>query len=74
MFYLFFVLVCKRYIVKLTCVYSVLIHTFVILDTYHHETYMYVTKEVRIPGYFSKPKGARDRRDTALDADISNML
>jgi hypothetical protein len=36
---------------------SVLRYKFLILDTYHPEFYIYMNKDVRIHGYFLKPKG-----------------
>jgi hypothetical protein len=38
---------------------SVLRHTFLILDTYIRKLNIYVSKDVRIRGYFSKPKGVQ---------------
>jgi len=35
---------------------SVLSYKFLILDTYHTDVYIYVRKDDRIRGYFSKPK------------------
>jgi hypothetical protein len=49
-------LVCIRRYLK-----SVLRYTFSILDTYHPGT-IYVSKDVRIRGYFSKPEGVRQQK------------
>jgi capsular polysaccharide biosynthesis protein len=45
----------------LLCI-SFLIYKFLILDTYHQNTYIYVSKNVRIRGYFSKSKGVREQK------------
>jgi hypothetical protein len=41
---------------------SVLSYKYLILGTYHRTLYIYVSKGVRIRGYFSKPKGVGEQR------------
>jgi hypothetical protein len=64
----------------LTCISiyieSVLRYKFVILDTYP-DIYIYAIKDVRIRGYFSKPKGVRDQKslgNTGLDDFVSSHI
>jgi hypothetical protein len=59
-------LVCIRSYLK-----SLLRYKFLILDTYHQELYIYVSKDVRIRGYFSKPKGISEQKSLG-NADINN--
>jgi len=51
-------------------------YIFLILETSHLDTLsVYVSKDVRSRGYFSKPKGAREQnilRNTALEYDRKN--
>jgi hypothetical protein len=51
-------LVCNRNYLKL-----VLSYTFLILYTYHPDTCIYVNKDLRIRGYFSKPEGTPRARE-----------
>jgi hypothetical protein len=51
----------------IVCLKSVFTYKFLILDTHYPDT-IYVNKDVRISGYFSKQKGDREQRilgDTA---------
>jgi hypothetical protein len=52
-----YVLACIRIYLK-----SVLRHKYLILDTYYPDICIYVRKDVRISGYFSKPKGVREQK------------
>jgi hypothetical protein len=49
-------------------VISVMSFRFLILDTYHLDT-LYSVKDVRMRGYFSKPKWAREQNNSG-DFDI----
>ena len=44
---------------------SVVRYKFLILDTYHPHTIFYLSKDVRIRGYFSKPKGIGEQKKSA---------
>jgi hypothetical protein len=57
---------------------SILRYKFLIFDTYHSDTiYTYVSMDMRIRGYFSKPKGARVQTkslgNTAVVSDTLNQ-
>jgi hypothetical protein len=43
-------------------------YTFLISDTYHREMYVHMSKDVRIRGYFSKPKGVREEESVGNTA------
>jgi hypothetical protein len=54
-------LVCIRSYLK-----SVQRYIFLILDAYHPDTlYLNMNKDVKIGGYFSKPKGVREKKRLA---------
>jgi hypothetical protein len=44
------------------CLKSFLRYTFLILDTLNRTRYIYVSKDVRILDYFSKPQGVREKK------------
>jgi hypothetical protein len=53
---------------------SVLRYRVLIFDTYRPVLYIYVSKDVRIRGYFSKPKGILEKKNLGIAAIDSPVV
>jgi hypothetical protein len=54
----------------------ILRYKYLIVNTFHSESYIYVSKDVRIRGYFSKPEEVRKQRslgNTGLDSTTTTQ-